>query len=194
MILDQLTQWLVIAPIAISLAGSFIGGTMVVIVLSAFAGTAGVPWWPVLAGAFLGNLASDVGWFALARSRLADRIRDSGQFRAREQQIARLREHHRRRDVLLFIAIKFAYGLRIAQILVLGAVHYPWGRFLGLDAVAVGVINAAAVAAGWSFGRGATQYLDLFRGTGRVVSAAAVALLVFLVMRALVSRFVLRKP
>lgn len=194
MILDQLTQWLVIAPIAISFAASFIGGTMVVIVLSAFAGTAGVPWWPVLAGAFLGNLASDAGWFALARSRLADRIRDSDQFRAREQQITRLRGHHRRRDVFLFIAIKFAYGLRIAQILVLGAVHYPWRRFLGLDAVAVGVINAAAVAAGWSFGRGATQYLELFRGTGRVVSAAAVALLVFLVLRALVSRFVLRKP
>jgi membrane protein DedA with SNARE-associated domain len=191
--LDQLTQWLLIAPIAVSFAGSFIGGTVVTIVLATFAGTAGISWWPVLTGAFLGNIASDAGWFALARSRLADRIRGSEHFRKREAQIARLRDKRRRRDVLFFIAIKFAYGLRIAQILVLGAVHYPWQRFLRLDGVAVAVINAAAVAAGWSFGRGASRYLDLFRSTGRVVSAVAVALVAFVVLRALINRYVLRK-
>lgn len=193
MTVDQFTQWLLVAPIFASFAGSFIGGTVVTIVLATFAGSSGVPWWPLLAGAFLGNIASDACWFALARSRIADRIRSSTHFRAREQQIARLRNARRRRDVLFFIAIKFAYGLRIAQILVLGAAHYPWRRFLYLDAVAVAVINAAAVSAGWSFGNGATRYLDLFRSTGRVVSAAAVALLVFLALRGLVNRYVLRK-
>jgi membrane protein DedA with SNARE-associated domain len=191
--LEQITAWLLVAPIAVSFVGSFAGGTMVTIVLATLAGSGQVSWWPILAGAILGNIASDAGWFALARSRLADRIRSSAHFRSREQQITRLRDNHRRRDALLFVAIKFAYGLRIAQILVLGAVHYPWSRFLRLDALAVTVVNCAAVVAGWSFGRGATQYLDLFRSTGRVVSAAAVALLVFLALRAVVSRYVLRK-
>jgi membrane protein DedA with SNARE-associated domain len=193
LILDQFTAWLLVAPILVSFTGSFIGGTVVTIVLATFAGSAGMPWWPVLTGAFLGNLLSDAGWFALARSRLADRIRGSAHFRAREQQITRLRDNHRRRDAFFFIAIKFAYGLRIAQILVLGAVHYPWQRFLRLDGLAVAVINAAAVAAGWSFGRGATRYLELFRSTGRVVSAVAVALLVFVALRGLVNRYVLRR-
>jgi membrane protein DedA with SNARE-associated domain len=190
---DQLTQWLVIAPILVSFAGSFLGGTVVMIVLAAFAGSTGMPWWPILAGACLGNIASDACWFALARSRLADRIRESAHVQARIGRITRLRDVHRRRDVLFFIAIKFAYGLRIAQILVLGAVHYPWQRFLRLDGVAVAVINLAAVMAGWSFGRGATRYLDLFKGTGRVVSAVSVALLVFLALRGLVNRYVLRR-
>jgi membrane protein DedA with SNARE-associated domain len=192
--LDQVSDWLLIAPLAVSFAASFVGGTVVTIVLATFAGTAGISWWPILAGASLGNLASDACWFALAGSRLADRIRNSAHFRSRAQQITRLREHHRRRDVFYFIAIKFAYGLRIAQILVLGAVHYPWSRFLRLDGLAVAVINAAAVAAGWSFGRGATRYLDLFRGTGRVVTAVTVALLVFLALRFLINRYALRKP
>jgi membrane protein DedA with SNARE-associated domain len=189
----EISDWLLVAPILVCFAGSFVGGTVVTIVFATFAGSADLAWWPILAGAFLGNYASDAGWFALARSRLADRIRNGKHFRARGQDIARLRENYRKRDVLFFVAIKFAYGLRIAQILLLGAAHYPWRRFLSLDGIAVAVVNAAAVAAGWTFGRGATRYLDLFESTGRVVTAIAVVLLVFFALRGLVSRYMLRK-
>ena len=111
----------------------------------------------------------------------------------RDEQIIRLRGNYRKRDALFFIAIKFAYGLRIAQILLLGAAHYAWGRFLKLDGIAVLVINAAAVLAGWTFGRGATQYLDWFENTGTIVTAIAAVLLVFFALRWLVNRYMLRK-
>lgn len=190
---SQVTDWLLLAPILVTFAGSFIGGTVVVLVFATFAGTADLPWWPLLAGAFLGNLTSDIGWFALARSRLSDRIRNSRHFTERDEQIMRLRNNYRKRDLLFFVAIKFAYGLRIAQILLLGAAHYSWKRFLAFDGIAVLVINTAAILAGWMFGRGATRYLDWFENTGTIVSSIVVGLIVFIALRWLVNRYMLRK-
>ncbi len=190
---SQVSDWLLVAPILSCFVGSFIGGTIVILVFATFAGSADVPWPLILAGAFLGNYTSDIGWFALARSRLSDWIRNSRHFTERDDQIIRLRSNYRKRDVLFFIAIKFAYGLRIAQILLLGAAHYAWRRFLVFDAVAVAVINTAAVLSGWMFGRGVTRYLGWFENTGTVVSSLAVAILTFIALRWLVNRHMLRK-
>lgn len=187
-IANHLANWLLVAPILVCFAGSFIGGTVVTLIFATFAGTAGIPWWPVLVGAFLGNYASDVGWFALARSRLANRLRQSQHFQDQSKQISRLRDDYRKRDWLFFIAIKFAYGLRIAQILLLGAAHYAWRRFLKLDGVAVLVINGAAVIAGWMFGRGVTRYLDLFENTGTFISMIAVLIIAYFAGKWLINR------
>jgi membrane protein DedA with SNARE-associated domain len=190
---DQLVEWLLVAPVLVCFAGSFIGGTVVILVFATFAGSADVPWWWLLAGAFLGNLASDVGWFALARSRMADRIRGSAHFAAQRDRIRRMNETTRKRDWLLFVAIKFAYGLRIAQILLLGAVHYPWARFLKLDGFAVLVINTTAVLSGWMVGRGVTRYLDWFENTGRLVSAIALLVVVYFAGRWAINRYMLKR-
>ncbi len=192
-IANHLANWLLVAPILVCFAGSFIGGTVVTLIFATFAGTAGIPWWPVLVGAFLGNYASDVGWFALARSRLANRLRQSRHFQDQSKQISRLRDDYRKRDWLFFIAIKFAYGLRIAQILLLGAAHYAWRRFLKLDGVAVLVINGAAVIAGWMFGRGVTRYLDLFENTGTFISMIAVLIIAYFAGKWLINRYMLAK-
>lgn len=192
-IANHLANWLLVAPILVCFAGSFIGGTVVTLIFATFAGTAGIPWWPVLVGAFLGNYASDVGWFALARSRLANRLRQSQHFQDQSKQISRLRDDYRKRDWLFFIAIKFAYGLRIAQILLLGAAHYAWRRFLKLDGVAVLVINGAAVIAGWMFGRGVTRYLDLFENTGTFISMIAVLIIAYFAGKLLINRYMLPK-
>ncbi len=187
-IANHLANWLLVAPILVCFAGSFIGGTVVTLIFATFAGTAGIPWWPVLVGAFLGNYASDVGWFALARSRLANGLRQSRHFQNQSKQIGRLRDDYRKRDWLFFIAIKFAYGLRIAQILLLGAAHYAWRRFLKLDGVAVLVINGAAVIAGWMFGRGVTRYLNLFENTGTFISMIAVLIIAYFAGKWLIHR------
>lgn len=192
-IANNLANWLLVAPILVCFAGSFIGGTVITLIFATFAGTAGIPWWPVLVGAFLGNYASDVGWFVLARSRLANRLRQSRHFQDQSKQINRLRDDYRKRDWLFFIAIKFAYGLRIAQILLLGAAHYAWRRFLKLDGVAVLVINGAAVIAGWMFGRGVTRYLDLFENTGTFISMIAVLIIAYFAGKWLINRYMLAK-
>lgn len=189
---SHLVEWLLVAPVLVCFAGSFIGGTVVILVIATFAGSADVPWWWLLAGAFLGNFASDIGWFALARSRVADRIRDSGHFAAHRERTQRLNEITRKRDWLLFIAIKFAYGLRIAQILLLGAVHYPWPRFLKLDGFAVLVINTTAVLSGWMVGRGVTRYFDWFENTGRLISAIALLVAVYFACRWAINRYMLK--
>ncbi|MFQ5548756.1 MAG: DedA family protein [Woeseia sp.] len=192
-ITNHLLNWLLAAPILVCSAGSFIGGTAVILILAAFGGSAGIPWWPILVGAFLGNYASDIGWFALARSRLANRLRTSRLFKEQSEQVSRLRDNYRKRDWLFFVAIKFAYGLRIAQILLFGAAHYAWHRFLKLDGVAVLVINGAAVMAGWMFGRGVTRYLDLFENTGTLMSAVAVLIIAYFALKWLINRYMLRK-
>jgi membrane protein DedA with SNARE-associated domain len=189
---SHFVEWLLVAPALVCFAGSFIGGTVVILVIATFAGSADVPWWWLLAGAFLGNFASDIGWFALARSRVADRIRGSEHFAAQRERTQRLNEITRKRDWLLFIAIKFAYGLRIAQILLLGAVHYPWPRFLKLDGLAVLVINTAAVLSGWMVGRGVTRYFDWFENTGRLISAIALLVAVYLAGRWAINRYMLK--
>lgn len=190
---NQLVDWLLAAPVMVCFAGSFIGGTAVTLVLATFGGSAGMPWWPLIVGAFLGNYLSDLGWFALARSRLADRLRTSDHFHSQRDRIRRLNENYRKRDWLFFVAIKFAYGLRIAQILLLGAAHFRWHRFLRLDAFAVMIINSAAVFAGWSLGRGVTRYMDLFESASRVISVLALVILVFVALRILVNRYMLKK-
>lgn len=192
-ITNHLLNWLLAAPISVCFAGSFIGGTAVTLILASFGGSAGIPWWPILVGAFLGNYASDIGWFALARSRLANRLRTSRLFKEQSEQVSRLRDNYRKRDWLFFVAIKFAYGLRIAQILLFGAAHYAWQRFLKLDGVAVLVINGAAVMAGWMFGRGVTRYLDLFENTGTLMSAVAVLIIAYFALKWLINRYMLRK-
>jgi membrane protein DedA with SNARE-associated domain len=190
---SQVTDWLLVAPVITCFAGSFIGGTVVILVFATFAGSADIPWWLILCGACLGNYTADIGWFALARSPLSDRIRNSRHFAERDEQIIRLRTNFRKRDLLFFVAIKFAYGLRIAQILLLGAAHYAWRRFLAFDGVAVLIINTAAVLAGWTFGRGVTRYLDWFENTGTVVTSIVLVLAAFIALRWLINRYMLRR-
>ena len=189
----SLVNWLLVAPVLVCFAGSFIGGTVVTLALATFAGSAGIPWWPVLIGAFLGNFSSDISWFALARSRLADRLRNNRHFLDQGERINRLRSNYRKHDWLFFIAIKFAYGLRIAQILLLGAAHFAWSRFLKLDGFAVLVINSVAVLAGWMFGKGVTRYLDLFEQTGAFVSLVALLIVVYFTARWLINRYIVQK-
>jgi len=188
---QQLVQWLHLAPVLVSFAGAFIGGTVVMLVLATFAGSAGMPWWPLLLGAFFGNYMWDITMFAGARSRLANGLRDSRHFAAQEERIDALRSNYRKRDVLFFVAIKFAYGLRTAQLLLLGAAHYPWGRFLAFDAIAVLTINLTAILAGWMFGRGVTRYMDLFENAGTFVSALCLIVIAWFAGKWLVNRCML---
>ena len=190
---NQLVQWLLVAPILVCFLGALIAGTVVTLVFATFAGSAGVPWWPLLLGAFLGNYTKDGALFALARSKLTDRVRRSRHFEEQQERLEAMRNNFRKRDVLFFIAIKFAYGLRIAKLLLLGAAHYPWGRFLLYNAIAVLAINAAAVVAGWMFGRGVTRYLDLFENAGAIISTVVFIVLAFFAGKWLINRYMLSK-
>lgn len=186
--------WLVLAPAVVCFVGSFVGGTAVILVLATLGGSAGIPWWPMLAGAALGNYASDIGWFALARSRVGERVRSNPWFQARIDRFAALWGGYRKREWLMFVAVKFAYGLRIAQILILGASKYAWGRFLRLDGLAVIVINMTAVGSGWMLGKGVSIYMDLFENTGMLVTVIAGAFGLYSLVRWLLNRRLLEKP
>ncbi len=119
-------EWLILAPAAACFVGSFVGGTAVILILATLGGSAGIPWGPILAGAALGNYASDICWFALARSRLGDGVNSHPWFQTRIESLAILWGRYRKREWLMFVAVKFAYGLRIAQVLILGASKYGW--------------------------------------------------------------------
>jgi membrane protein DedA with SNARE-associated domain len=186
-------KWLIIAPVTVCFMGSFIGGTAVILVFATFGGSSELPWFPLLIGAVLGNYVSDICWFGLARSPLGNRLRQSKRFQTQSARIDHLRLNYRKRDWLFFIAIKFAYGLRIAQIIIFGVARYSWSRFLKLDGVAVLVINTTAVLSGWLFGRGVTRYLNLFENVGTFVSILAILLLAYSAGRWALNRYVFKR-
>lgn len=186
-------EWLILAPAAVCFVGSFVGGTAVILILATLGGSGGVPWWPILAGAVLGNYLSDICWFALARSRLGNRLKSNPWLQARIESLSVLWGRFRKREWLMFVAVKFAYGLRIAKVLILGASNYGWGRFLKLDGLAEIVINAAAVGSGWMLGKGASVYLNLFENTGLLVTVVVGAFGVFNLVRWLLNRRLLSK-
>lgn len=190
---NQVVGWLHVAPFLVCFLGAFIAGTVVTLVFATFAGSAGIPWWPLLLGAFLGNYLKDTALFGLARSRLADGLRRSQHFEAQRERIEALRNNYRKRDLLFFVAIKFAYGLRMIKLLLLGAAHYPWRRFLPLNGIAVLIINAATVVSGWMFGRGVTRYIDMFENAGTFISTFAFLLIAWFAGKWLINRYMLRK-
>lgn len=186
-------EWLILAPAAVCFVGSFVGGTAVILILATLGGSAGIPWWPILAGAALGNYASDICWFALARSRLGNRVNSNPWIQARIESLAILWDRYRKREWLMFVAVKFAYGLRIAQVLILGSSKYGWGRFLKLDGLAVLVINVAAAGSGWMLGKGVSVYLDLLENTVLLVTVIVGAFGVYNLVRWFLNRRLLNK-
>ncbi len=103
----------------------------------------------VLLTAFVGTVAGDQFYYYLGR-RHGARLLERPRIRRVAQPV---REWLHRSGTLLVAGFRFLYGLRTAVPLVLGASHYPYGRFAVLNVLGALVWVLALGLAGHLFGQ-----------------------------------------
>jgi membrane protein DedA with SNARE-associated domain len=178
---------------AICFLGAFLGGTGFVIFLAALAGQNVISPLTLLGYAFLGNFLSDLIWFFLGRVVLFNKASSMKILVEAKNQTAAFMARMGSREYLVFILIKFVYGIRIAAILYFGSIHYQWSKFFKHNALAVLIINLVALGVGWSAGKGLTIFVSIFENfmlaTAILLGIAAVLTLV----RAVVTKGLLKR-
>jgi membrane protein DedA with SNARE-associated domain len=178
---------------AICFLGAFLGGTGFVIFLATLAGQDVFSPLTLLGYAFLGNFLSDLIWFFLGRAVLFNKASSMKILVEAKDQTAAFMARMGSREYLVFILIKFVYGIRIAAILYFGSIHYQWSKFFKYNALAVFIINLVALGVGWSAGKGLTIFVSIFENfilaTAIMLGIAAVLTLV----RAAVTKGLLKR-
>lgn len=178
---------------AICFFGAFFAGTGFVIFLATLAGQDVFSPLTLLVYAFLGNFLSDLIWFLLGRAVLSTKASSFKMLVEAKVQTAAFMARIGSREYLVFVLVKFVYGIRIAAILYFGSIHYPWSKFFRYNALAVFVINLVALGVGWSAGKGIAIFISIFENfmlaTAILVGIAAVLTLI----RAAVTKGLLKR-
>ena len=186
-------KWLSTYSEAICFLGAFFAGTGFVIFLATLAGQNVISPLTLLCYAFLGNFLSDLIWFSLGRSVLFKKVSSMKMLVEAKNQTAAFMARMESREYLVFIFIKFVYGIRIAAILYFGSIRYKWSKFIKYNAMGVFIINLVALGAGWSAGKGLTIFISIFENfmlaTGILLGIAVVLTLV----RAAVAKGLLKR-
>jgi membrane protein DedA with SNARE-associated domain len=157
-----LIKWLSTYSEAVCFLGAFFAGTGFVIFLATLAGQNVISPLTLLCYAFLGNFLSDLIWFYLGRSILFKKVSSMKMLVEAKNQTAAFMARMESRGYLVFIFIKFVYGIRIAAILYFGSIRYQWSKFFKYNALGVFIINLVALGVGWSAGKGLTIFVSIF--------------------------------
>ncbi|MGD9161656.1 MAG: hypothetical protein PVG39_24815 [Desulfobacteraceae bacterium] len=186
-------KWLSTYSEVICFLGAFFAGTGFVIFLATLAGQNVISPMILLCYAFLGNFLSDLIWFSLGRAVLFEKASSMKMLVKAKNQTTAFMARMESREYLVFIFIKFVYGIRIAAILYFGSIRYQWSKFFKYNALGVFIINLVALGVGWSAGKGLTIFISIFENfmlaTAILLGIAAVLTLV----RAAVAKGLLRR-
>jgi membrane protein DedA with SNARE-associated domain len=167
---------------------AFVAGSAWVLVLATLAGQGLIPFQTVFIYCAIGNYLSDALWYLAGRTGQHHRAL---RWRPVERGLRRTRAFlrtHRNKDVVLFVLVKFVYGIRVLMVVLLGLNAYPAKRFLLLNFSAVVIINFIVVGSGWMMGRGVSIYVDVFTNLVTLVTFMLVVYLLAAVTRYVVSR------
>ncbi len=178
---------------AICFFGAFFAGTGFVVFLATLAGQNVISPLALLGYAFLGNFLSDLIWFFLGRSLLFNKTSSMKMLVEAREQTAAFMARMGSREYLVFILIKFVYGIRIAAILYFGSIRYQWSRFLRYNALAVFIINLVALGVGWSAGKGLTIFISIFENFMLATAILLGIAVVITLVRAVVSKGLLKR-
>lgn len=141
----------------------------------------------ILAGA-VGNLAGDVGWFAVGR-RLRTHIRENRLYRAVGPGVEKLA---RRLGPWQLLAARVVYGTRNASMVFWGQHGLSLGRFLAYDALGCSIAATGFALLGFLVGHGTTaltgevKQLERYLLAGVVLGGGLIWLLSRLIRRRLV--------
>ena len=103
----------------------------------------------VMLTCFLATFLTDQGWFLLGHHRGRALAARHPQWQVRLQRAQKLLDHY---GLLLILGFRFAWGLRIATPLVIGASGFPARRFLLLNLLSGVVWTLTVGLAGYAFG------------------------------------------
>jgi membrane protein DedA with SNARE-associated domain len=137
--------------------------------------------------AFLGSFAGDQTWYLLGRRYGRRQLARRPWLAEKVARISRVLEKY---PTLFILGFRFVYGIRnVAPVAIALSDISPW-RFLALNIVAAAIWSAAGGIAGYLFGAAVEAFIGHLKvAEQRVLAAAALALLGFLIGRWLYRRF-----
>ncbi len=174
-----------------SFLSAFLGGTSLTLILSSMAGQGLLAFWQVFTFCFLGNLAADLLWFLVGRTALMERITDSKHLVGGYARVRKLIEKYKQKDLLIFILVKFVYGIRILTIILFGRHKYDFNKFLAYNTTAVLIITIVVTSVGWAAGKGMGHFVNIFENFKRALLVLIVVFLLMHFLRKLLSKLVL---
>jgi membrane protein DedA with SNARE-associated domain len=137
--------------------------------------------------AFIGSFAGDQFWYLIGRRYGRDQLARRPWLADKVARISRVLE---RWPTLFILGFRFVYGIRnVAPVAIALSDIHPL-RFLVLNIIAAAIWAAAGGVAGFLFGEAVEAFVGNLKAVEqRVLAAAALALLGYLVGRALYRRF-----
>ena len=168
----------------VSFLGALLIGNSVTLFFSTLAGQGIVSWWKVGMFALLGNFIRDLFWYWIGRSRWVEKWTSTGRVSSGFEKLKILRERYSRNDWMVFILVKFIYGLRVIAILFFGSIRYDLFRFFRFDFIAVCVITTFIVGCGWMTGKGVGLFINVMESAQTAITFVVVfCLLLYLFHR-----------
>jgi membrane protein DedA with SNARE-associated domain len=177
----------------VCIVGAYFGGDAFLLFLSSLAGQGLIHFWTVILFFSLGTISSDVMWFFIGRTRLADKLISHKQLNKGYSRIERILARYGRNDFLLLFIVKFIYGIRIITIVYFSRERKNFGRFIGFNSIAVVAITIFVSFLGWMAGQGIRTYVDIYENFRSAIKIIVVVLVLFFILKALVNKWLLKK-
>lgn len=143
--------------LAAVLAGSLLEGETVLILAGYTAHRGYLDFTAVVAVAITGAIIGDQVWFALGRRQGMQLIARRPWLDGKIRRALVLVEHH---PVKIILAMRFAWGLRIALPIAVGMSHIRWQRFLLLNLLSALIWAPLIAGAGYLFGALLARHID----------------------------------
>lgn len=151
--------------------GTFFEGETIVVAAGAMAHKGLLTFKSVAIAAFIGSSLGDTTWFMAGRIFGRPLILRHEKWRKRSERIQQFTE---RFGIFFVLIFRFIYGIRTVTPAVLGATHYPVGRFLILNIISAAVWALVFTSIGWGLGEGLRQLLARRGHVGELLIAAIV--------------------
>lgn len=174
----------------LSFVGAFFGGEETILTLSFLAGQGIMSAWLVFAGCLAGTLSSDAAWFALGRSRLADKILGWKIFHRGYQKVENIFHKTTKGNIIIMILIgKFLYGTRIITIMYMARRKMSLARFNLYNTIIVTLWLGVIIPIGWSAGKGFSRTVNILHDFERATMVLILLLVLVYLARLAISRW-----
>lgn len=137
--------------------GTFFEGETIVVAARAMAHKGLLTFRSVAIAAFIGSTLGDTTWFLAGRYFGRDFLDRNPKWHKRS---LRIQSFTQRFGIFFVLIFRFIYGIRTVTPAVLGATHYPVGRYLFLNAISAAIWAVCFTALGWGLGEGIREVLS----------------------------------
>ena len=175
------------------MVGAFFGGDGIILFLSSLSGQGVINFWTIILFCSLGTIASDVMWFFIGRTRLADKVISHKQFNRGYSKIERILAKYGRSDFLLLLIVKFIYGIRIITIVYFSRERKSFPRFVNYNSIAVLVITVFVSFLGWMAGKGIRSYVDIYENFRTAIKIIVLILVLFFILKSVIKKWLLKE-